>query len=422
MNRTLRRPMFRIGGVAEGITSGLQPRQGYKGTENTFDQRVLAQNMKKTKPDILNMMMEKAKASGQFDQKTGDMATETTDDAQKGFRWPRGRNFNDFLISMGLDLVSRPKGGNIFQQVATSAKGPFKEFQARRAAQEDRDWKREWEQGGRDIESERFKEEVGLKKQAIGLKEQELEYKKINDEANRILDKYLGEIKAKGKTQWIVEELNKHWDKKILAAEAEGKSEEDIAAMRAQKAEDERQALRGYDVSDTMAILRNTAAFAEASDLARRQLAITINPATGTYWNKATDAGFADAVIELTNRYLLQIANFFIEEKEKADEERTDEAEGGRIGYQNAGAVMPGQPMQARAPGPTDQGETNQINISYEQLRERLPPEISNEIVLLLSKSYEAFADFAEIQTQADVNEFNTKYNVQLFLPKQAEA
>jgi hypothetical protein len=51
-----------------------------------------------------------------------------------------------------------------------------------------------------------------------------------------------------------------------------------------------------------------------------------------------------------------------------------------------------------------------------------LPPEISNEIVLLLSKSYEAFADFAEIQTQADVNEFNTKYNVQLFLPKQAEA
>ena len=29
MHRTLRRPMFRIGGSAEGITSGLQPRQGY---------------------------------------------------------------------------------------------------------------------------------------------------------------------------------------------------------------------------------------------------------------------------------------------------------------------------------------------------------------------------------------------------------
>ena len=30
MNRILRRPMFRTGGSAEGLTSGLQPRQGYK--------------------------------------------------------------------------------------------------------------------------------------------------------------------------------------------------------------------------------------------------------------------------------------------------------------------------------------------------------------------------------------------------------
>ena len=70
----------------------------------------------------------------------------------------------------------------------------------------------------------------------------------------------------------------------------------------------------------------------------------------------------------------------------------------------------------------SDSGKTNEINISYEQLRDRLPPEISDEIVLLLSESYEAFADFAELQTQADVNEFNTKYNVQLFLPQQSGA
>ena len=81
---------------------------------------------------------------------------------------------------------------------------------------------------------------------------------------------------------------------------------------------------------------------------------------------------------------------------------------------------MPGQPMQASTP--MNQEETNQINISYEQLRERLPQQISDEIVRLLSESYEAFADFAEIQTQADVNEFNTKYNVQLFLPRQSGA
>ena len=363
MNRVLRRPMFRIGGVAEGITSGLQPRQGYKGTDNAADQRVSPLS---------------------------------------------NRNFNDFLISFGLDLASRPKGGNIFQQAAASAKGPFEQFQARRAAQEDRDWKREWEQGGRDIESERFKTEVGLKKQEIGLKEDEQTYIEARDKADRELQKYLGEIDAKGKIQWIVEEIDKHWDKKILTAEGEGKSEEDIAEMRAQKTKDRYKALQGYDISDTMAILRNTAAFEKAEELARGQLQSIINPATDKFWNRK-DPGFADAVIELTKRYLRQIADFLQEE------ERTDEAEGGRIGYQNAGAVMPGQPTQA-------QGETNQINISYEQLRERLPPEISSEIVLLLSKSYEAFADFAEIQTQADVNEFNTKYNVQLFLPKQSGA
>ena len=112
---------------------------------------------------------------------------------------------------------------------------------------------------------------------------------------------------------------------------------------------------------------------------------------------------------ELINKYLKLSAQFLEEQ------EREPDATGGRVGYQGGGDVMP-------EAGTTDQGGTNEINISYEQLRERLPPEISNDIVLLLSQSYEAFADFAEIQTQADVNEFNTKYNVQLFLPKQSGA
>ena len=66
--------------------------------------------------------------------------------------------------------------------------------------------------------------------------------------------------------------------------------------------------------------------------------------------------------------------------------------------------------------------QTNEINISYDQLRDRLPPEVTDDIVLLMSQRYEALADFAEIQTQADVNQFNTKYDVQLFLPQQTGA
>ena len=49
MNRTLRRPMFRMGGsTGEGITSGLQaPRQQYQGTGDASDQNVKKFNEEK---------------------------------------------------------------------------------------------------------------------------------------------------------------------------------------------------------------------------------------------------------------------------------------------------------------------------------------------------------------------------------------
>ena len=100
MNRTLRRPMFRIGGTAEGITSGLAPRQGYAN-----------QGSVKQLGDIRNMNI------GQLKELAGTMAYK-----------PRGTNVYDFMTQMGLDLVSRPRAGNIFQQVATSAKEPYEKI------------------------------------------------------------------------------------------------------------------------------------------------------------------------------------------------------------------------------------------------------------------------------------------------------
>ena len=41
-----------------------------------------------------------------------------------------------FLMSTGLDLATRPKSVNIFQQVATSAKGPLEKWMETRAARE----------------------------------------------------------------------------------------------------------------------------------------------------------------------------------------------------------------------------------------------------------------------------------------------
>ena len=58
--------------------------------------------------------------------------------------------------------------------------------------------------------------------------------------------------------------------------------------------------------------------------------------------------------------------------------------------------------------------------ISYDQLRARLPKEITDDIVQLMTVSVEALEDFASIATQEDVNNFNKKYNVNLVLPAEA--
>jgi hypothetical protein len=60
------------------------------------------------------------------------------------------------------------------------------------------------------------------------------------------------------------------------------------------------------------------------------------------------------------------------------------------------------------------------VGISYNELRARLPESIGDDIVLLISQSNAALEDFATIQTQQDVDNFNTKYNVNLVLPAEA--
>ena len=127
-----------------------------------------------------------------------------------------------------------------------------------------------------------------------------------------------------------------------------------------------------------------------------------------------------------TVKYLLGLVKGF-------DQGLSGLKDGGRVGKANGGITETADVnMMTKTPtGMTDvnvqetetvPAQTNEINISYDQLRDRLPPEVTDDIVYLLSQSYEALADFAEIQTQADVNEFNIKYNVQLFLPQQSGA
>jgi len=58
-------------------------------------------------------------------------------------------------------------------------------------------------------------------------------------------------------------------------------------------------------------------------------------------------------------------------------------------------------------------------NLTFEQLRTRLPKEITDDIVRLVATSEEALQDFAYIRTQGDVEKFNVKYGVNLVLPQE---
>jgi len=68
------------------------------------------------------------------------------------------------------------------------------------------------------------------------------------------------------------------------------------------------------------------------------------------------------------------------------------------------------------------QGETPTAQVqklSYDELRNRLPKEITDDVIRLIANSNEALTDFAYIRTQGDVVKFNTKYGVNLVLPAQ---
>ena len=112
---------------------------------------------------------------------------------------------------------------------------------------------------------------------------------------------------------------------------------------------------------------------------------------------------------------------------------RMGKAEGGRIGYQGGGAEgvvstggydttgRPAYDMEGGFQPSNIPGMPEELSdISYEELRARLPQEVSDEVVRLLANSAEALEDFAIIQTEQDIANFNKKYGVNLVLPAEA--
>ena len=391
MNRTLKRPMFRMGGSAgTGITSGLDtPRQQYN------------------EGNRVRKLFEERKSM--FDQ---------TIPNQRGGFMPG--SVSSFLTNFGLNLLSETPRGNIFQTAAVAAKDPFNRFQSARA-QELSDQRALDQAILGDVISEDFKSRQQQKLIDAGFEEKKMELeneikvlelegtqdslKRAEELKNDIillekdyeLQKKFGttgkdfDPGAAAKTANVIKGLD---DEKLnLTQEAE---EIKITPENERTAEQNKR-LREIEtrlgsIDDIRAsVLKESSLIEKIGALDQTDQLNTIvdqNMAKGMTYEEAFKAALEQF------KFLQNMAD------------------GGRAGYQVGGITTPQQTQETIQESPTQ-------DLTYSELRTRLPNSISDQVVQLLANSKQALLDFAEIRTQQDVDQFNQQYDVTLTLPQE---
>ena len=129
-NRTLMRPMFRMGGSSgTGITSGLD-RPGYQvgGGAGMARDNIRLSDL----PFMKSPQVDTSKITSNIDKKSTGLGLGT---------------IPGFLTSLGLNIATQRPTGNIFSTVAEAAKDPFDTFQQAKFAEakEEREFEREKE-------------------------------------------------------------------------------------------------------------------------------------------------------------------------------------------------------------------------------------------------------------------------------------
>ena len=433
MNRTLKRPMFRMGGAADGITSGLdKPRQQYNQGRivNPFDVDKKVQNAAKMKDAAMSVFLKGAEARGQFDQEpassiqlSGDKATGDMSQEQAiAEALARAKQFSGsqepmsgremaarFLIPFGLNFATATPSGGLLSTAAAAAKDPvdmlIKGIDQRRDARTER----ESDLFGALLSSELQEmrddkklaaQELKDSKELLTLYDRTLQRNVVVQAAdvyNNLTNYEPAKTDKEGRTFEKLEVANLIEQKMAEIFELEAKEDK--------SAEDLQEIEKAKGVLEYLQGNKNTSAFSNAllkDTEYQKKLRRSISEKL-----KTTDkySGTLDATKELQLKQEIDSAlKFYIETGKFPPELQL--AKGGRVEYNVGGDVnMGAEPFQ---------------KIDYETLRARLPREITDDIVKLIASSPEALEDFATIQTQQDVVLFNQKYDVELVLPAEA--
>jgi len=361
-----KRPMFRKGGSAEGgITSGLQaPRQGYNKAGS-----VQSLNMDQNMAEFLR------------NASIGDMKA-AADQMYTPKERPNyaKRRIGDLMIDFGIDIASRtPTGSGISGAISTalaSAKEPFANFKASRAGAE----------ALMDTQSENLDDRRSDM------------FKSLIEGQSEILGSDTG-----GKTYRDLE-IAKQLEKiipKIYEIEGRVKdgsaTEDDMVQLDILKTQKNNYTKSNPITDGSIEIFIKSSAGQTLFDSITEEL-FEKNP---TGYESENDPKLYIDAIEQVKKILGQFSG------------------GGRAGYA-AGEMVEEQVTETETMAPGPMGDASNNLISYDQLRARLPAEITDDIVELMTNSAEALEDFAMISTQADVDQFNRKYSVNLVLPAEA--
>jgi len=361
-----KRPMFRKGGSAEGgITSGLQaPRQGYNKAGS-----VQSLNMDQNMAEFLR------------NASIGDMKA-AADQMYQPKERPNyaKRRFGDLMIDFGIDIASRtPTGSGISGAISTAlaaAKDPFDKFKASRSSDEMLNLQAD--ENLDDRRSDMFKSLIEGQSEILGSDTGGKTYRDL--EIAKQLEKIIPKI-----------------------YEIEGRvkdgsaTEDDMVQLDILKTQKNNYTKSNPITDGSIEIFIKSSAGQTLFDSITEEL-FEKNP---TGYESENDPKLYIDAIEQVKKILGQFSG------------------GGRAGYA-AGEMVEEQVTETETMAPGPMGDASNNLISYDQLRARLPAEITDDIVELMSNSAEALEDFAMISTQADVDQFNRKYSVNLVLPAEA--
>ena len=416
MNNLYKRPMFRKGGSAEGgITSGLQ-RPGYK---------------------------------------VGERVTEVMDEMQsiRPQRNTAKRRLGDLMIDFGIDIASRtPTGSGIGGAISTtlaSAKDPFDKFRQSRAA--DEGFEDKLALGAYDVVKgeQAAEKEFGQKKELIKLESElnpklkkvfreEIPEVRINEYADSLEENDFDFIKNNSReiasdivTYNVFKEKNpdsgpaKKDFRGILPYEYDKKGFEFASKQDALSKLQDGQDVITQQITEIQTMPASPQIDVSVNQEKIKQLQRELQK---NQQLQKLITGEDDMIGETILKSIAADTgdfdlNDYMEYKKDPDaflkKLREAKADGGRIGL-NLGGMSNTPMMTGMVEEVQETGTTDPVaDLSYGELRARLPKEITDDVVTTIANSKQALLDFANIRTQQDVDEFNQQYNVNLVLPQE---